>query len=128
MSNSFSPLNDFESKLVQAQEGEVTVPELMASLAAADLALPSANVVEQDWSGFQPLLFTKNSTPMIACFSAKERMVDYADMVPYCLVIKGRELLRRMPPGHGLVINPGQRFGFDVSPDGIAQIVTDFAS
>jgi hypothetical protein len=128
MNDDFSPLNDFESKLAQAQRGEVAVSELMASLVAAELALPSASEVQEDWSGFRPLLFSKHGVPMLACFSAKERLADYSAMAPYCLVIEGRELLCRIPPRHGLVINPGQRVGFDVSPDGIAQIVTDFAS
>lgn len=126
MSPEFSPLNVFEAKLVQAQRGELATAELMASLISAELALPSGGAVAEDWSGFQPLLFSKNGVPMLACFSAKERLADYADMAPYCLVLKGQELLRRIPAGHGLVINPGQRVGFDISPEGIAQIVTDF--
>lgn len=128
MSHDFSPLNDFEAKLVEAQRGEVTVAEVLASLASAELALPSAGAVQEDWSGFQPLLFSKNGVPMLACFSAKERLADYVDMAPFCLVLRGRELLRRIPAGHGLVVNPGQRVGFDVMPEGIARIVTDFAS
>jgi hypothetical protein len=126
MNDSFSPLNDFESKLIQAQRGEVPVSEFMASLVSADLALPSASEVQQDWSGFQPLLFSKDGVPMLACFSAKERLTAYADMTPYCLLVKGGQLLRRMPQGHGLVINPGQSIGFDISPEGIAKIVADF--
>lgn len=128
MNDDFSPLNDFESKLAKAQHGEVAVKELLASLASAELALPSAAAVQEDWTGFQPLLFSKDGVPMLACFSAKERLADYAEMTPYCLVIKGRELLLRMPAGHGLVVNPGQRIGFDVSPEGIAQIKANFAS
>ncbi|SEL94018.1 SseB protein N-terminal domain-containing protein [Roseateles sp. YR242] len=128
MTDEFAPLNDFESRLARAQRGEFAVKDVLASLAAAELALPSAAPVQEDWSGFQPLLFSKDGVPMLACFSAKERVTDYAAMTPYCLAIKGRELLRRMPAGHGLVVNPGQRVGFDISPEGIAQIVDEFAS
>jgi hypothetical protein len=128
MSHDFSPLNDFEFKLVQAQRGEIGVSDVLASLASAELALPSAGDVQEDWAGFQPLLFSKNGVPMLACFSAKERLADYADMAPFCLLLKGRELLRRIPAGHGLVVNPGQGVGFDVPPEGIVRIVADFAS
>lgn len=128
MSKDFSPLNDFEIKLTKAQRGEVSVSELLKSLIAADLALPSASAVQEDWAGFEPLLFNKNNVSMLACFSAKERLADYSNITPYCLAIKGKELLRRLPAGYGLVINPGHRVGFDISPEGIAKIVADFAS
>ncbi len=128
MTGEFAPLNDFESRLARAQRGEIPVKDVLTSLVAADIALPSAAPIGEGWTGFQPLLFSKDGVPMLACFSAKERMTDYADMTPYCLVVKGRELLRRIPPGHGLVVNPGQPVGFDVPPAGIAKIKTDFAS
>lgn len=126
MSDVLSPLNEFESRGAQAQRGELAIKEVLASLASAELASPSATAVQEDWSGFQPLLFSKSGVSMLACFSAKERLADYVDMAPYCLVIKGAELLRRIPAGHGLVVNPGQPVGFDVSPEGIAQMVTEF--
>lgn len=121
MTGELAPLNDFESKPAGAWREEVSVKDVLASR-AAELALPSAAAVHEDWSGFQPLLFSRDEVPMLAYFSAKERVADYAEMTPYCLTIKGRELLRRMPAGHGLVVNPGQRIGFDVSPEDIAQI------
>jgi hypothetical protein len=128
VNNDFSWLNDFEFKLTQAQRGEIAVGEVLINLVSAQLALPSAAAIQEDWDGFQPLLFFKNGVPMLACFSAKERLAEYSEMTPYCLLIKGSELIRRIPAGYGLVVNPGQRIGFDVSPDGIDQIKADFIS
>ena len=37
------------------------------------------------------------------------------------------DLLRRMPPEYGIVINPGADVGFDLPPGGIQDIVKDFS-
>lgn len=122
----FVPLNRFEVALVQAQEGRLPVQELLAALIDADLALPSATEVMMDGSGFQPVLFPKDKVQMLACFSDKSRIGELSAQAPYCLGMKGREILRRVPPGFGLVVNPGWLTGFDVSPEGIKNIVQDF--
>lgn len=121
----FRPLNDFELALEQAQGGHLGVPELMRALLSSELAVPSAEEVMADGSGFSPLLFNKKGVQMLACFSDKSRVSEFADMAPYCLVMQGRELLRRMPPGYGLVINPGLAVGFDMTPDGILRLLSE---
>jgi hypothetical protein len=80
-----------------------------------------------DGSGFQPLLFDKNNVKMVACFTSKERIGEFAKMAEYFLLLQGREFLKRIPPQYGLVINPGQTVGFDITPEGISRIVKDFA-
>lgn len=126
MSKIFTPLNDFEAILEKAQAGEIPQRELIAGLIVAKMALPSAGNVQSDWSGFQPLLFDKNGVPMLACFSSKERISEYVDIAPYCLLVIGGEMLSRLPVGYGIVVNPGQSIGFDIPPDGVAEIVADF--
>lgn len=121
----FRPINDFELALEQAKDGRLGVRELMRVLVSSELAVPSAEEVMADGSGFSPLLFNKNGVQMLACFSDKSRVNEFADMTPYCLMMQGRELLRRMPPGYGLVINPGLIVGFDMTPDGIARLVSE---
>lgn len=123
--NAFRPLNDFERALEQAQGGRLEVHELIRVLVSSDLAVPSAEEVMADGSDFSPLLFNKNGVQMLACFSDKSRIGEFADMTPYCLMMKGRELLRRMPPGYGLVINPGLTVGFDMTSDGIARFISE---
>jgi hypothetical protein len=122
----FTPVNRFEAALVLAEEGKGSVADLMKLFVDSELAVPSAGEVMQDGSGFQPLLFPKEKSQMMACFSDKSRIGEFAAMAPYCLVMKGKDILRRMPPGYGLVINPGNSIGFDIAPEGIASIVNDF--
>ena len=121
----FRPLNDFELALEQAKDGRLEVRELLRVLVSSELAVPSAEEVMADGSGFSPLLFNKNGVQMLACFSDKSRVGEFADMTSYCLVMKGRELLSRMPPGYGLVINPGLTVGFDMTPDGISRLISE---
>lgn len=127
MDNTFDPSNDFERLLARAKRGEIPMVDLIAKLCESDLALPSGHEISSDWSGFQPLLFPKDGVQMLACFSSKERAEMFAGVAPYCLVTNGRELLRRIPPSCGLVVNPGHSVGFDVPPSGVARIVQDFA-
>lgn len=123
---SFVPVNAFETTLLRAKQGQAAMSELLAALVAAELAVPTAGEVEKDGSGFQPLLFHKQDAPMLACFSDKSRIENFGHAAPYCLVMRGSEILGRIPPGYGLVVNPGQSIGFDVTPEGLAGIVRDF--
>jgi hypothetical protein len=124
---SFEPLNDLEIALVEARGGRLPVQKLLHLMAAADLAVPSAGAVGADGSGFRPLLFPKERVQMLAVFTDKSRVGEYAEMTPYVLQMKGRDLLRRMPPDHGIVVNPGSAVGFDISPEGIAKLVQELA-
>lgn len=45
----------------------------------------------------------------------------------YCISMNAFDLLRRMPPEYGIVINPGADVGFDLPPGGIQDIVKDFS-
>ena len=100
----------------------------MSDCALRTVAVPSATEILEDGSGLQPLLFPKNGVQMLACFTDKSRIGEFSSLAPYCLVLKGHDLLRRMSPGFGLVVNPGTPTGFDVPPQGVAKIVKDFAT
>jgi hypothetical protein len=121
-----APLNDLETVLLQARAGEVPVSRLMQMLVEAELAVPSAGEVMPDGGGFRPVLFPKEQVQMLAAFTDRSRIGTLTDLAPYCLTMKGRDLLKRMPPGCGIVINPGSTVGFDIAPDGIRRILDDF--
>jgi hypothetical protein len=120
-------LNKLDVALQQAQTGQLSLAELLATLMDSEVAVPSATEILQDGTGMQPLLFPKEGVQMLACFTDKSRIGEFSALAPYCLVLTGRELLRRIPAGYGLVVNPGTPIGFDVSPEGVARIVKDFA-
>lgn len=126
MTQSFVPMNDLESMLVRAKNGQVPVSDLIRTLLDSDVVLPSGSEVLADGTGFEPLLFSKEKVQMVACFTDKSRIGEYVIMTPYCLVMKGKDFLRGIPSGHGVVVNPGQEVGFDISPDGVGKVLNDF--
>jgi hypothetical protein len=64
---------------------------------------------------------------MFACLSDKSRIGEFIPLTPHFLSIEGRDILRRMPPGFGHVINPGISTGFDIPPEGIAKVMEEFS-
>ncbi|MBA3940099.1 MAG: hypothetical protein C0520_02690 [Sphingopyxis sp.] len=103
------------------------MPNFLRLFSESDVIVPSGSEIMPDGSGFQPVLFDKGGTQMVACFTAMERIGDFSRLAPYCLSINGSEFLQGIPDGYGLVVNPGQSVGFDVTPEGLRQIVVDFA-
>lgn len=103
------------------------MPAFLRTFVDSELIVPSGSEVKPDGSGFQPLLFDKEQVKMVGCFTDRKRIGDFSKMTPYFLAIIGKEFLRRMPPGYGLVINPGLSIGFDISPAGVSRIVGGFA-
>jgi hypothetical protein len=121
----FHPLNDLESSLLVAKGNGISIETFVQQLVRSDLALPTAKEVQGDGSGFEPILFDKQGINMLAAFTDKTRVSQLAHIAGYCLVMNGLEVLRRIPSGYGLVINPGLDVGFELSSEGIAEILKE---
>lgn len=119
----FRAENDLERALVQAQAGRLAMPEFLDLFGRSDLFVPSGDAVAADGEGFRPVLFDRDGTDMIACFTAIARIGRHAQTAPYCLQIEGLAFLRRLTPETGVVVNPGQEVGFELSPAGIARMI-----
>lgn len=122
----FLPSTELEIALLKAKSGFLPASELLRLFVDARIILPSATEVAADGGGFQPLQFAKENTQMIGCFTAAERIADFSNMAPFYLEVTGKQFLQRLPPGYGVVINPGWSVGFDISPQGVAKILADF--
>lgn len=112
--------------LLKARSGEVPVPELLRRLVGSDLVVPSGQPVAADGAGLQPLLYDRDGVPMVACFADRAGARSVATLAPHALRIRGGDLLRRIPAGHGLVVNPGLDAWFDLSPEGVARAIEAF--
>ena len=124
--NEFVPLNKLEEKLLDARRGASPVGEFVQELWSSLLTMPTNSEVQDDGSGFRPIIFDKLGTNMLAVFTSKERMGHLQHLAKYCMVAQGGEVLRRMPKEYGLVVNPGLEVGFEISPSGIAEIISRF--
>lgn len=121
----FEPRNELEASLLSAKNQEIPVPTFLRQLTQSDLALPSATEVKDDGTGFSPIIYDKQGTKMLGVFTDKTRIGELNHIAQYCLTMNGLQVLRRIPSGYGLVINPGLEVGLDLSPDGILRIVKD---
>lgn len=121
----FVAANELEIALQKAASQLLSMADFIGILLRSELAIPSAGEIMPDGSGFQPLLFDKEKIKMVACFTARERAKSYGDMTPYCLMMKGAEFIKRIPANYGIVINPGQKAGLDISPAGISRIKSE---
>lgn len=72
------------------------------------------------------MMFDKNGTNMIAAFSSLERVPKMGMQIPFALKVNARWCLEKLSGKYGLVLNPGFTEGFDISPDGIFNILRDF--
>ena len=122
----FYPINDVETSLVAAMNSRMPMAEFMKIFLASTVELPSANEVHVDGAGLSPIIFDKEGVGMLALFTHKDRIASFAERAPYCVSIKAIDVLRRLPPGYGVVVNPGVKFGFDISSDGVREILRDF--
>lgn len=121
------PENDLEVLLVHAQENRVGVNDFIKAFLQSDVYAPSESEVMSDGSGMKPLLFEKDGVYMFSVFTGLSRVNVFSDKAPYCLEIKGGELLKRIPSDYGLVVNPGFDKGFDMPPSGLKKIIRDFS-
>jgi hypothetical protein len=124
----FVPINELESTLLAASENLVPVSDFVRLLYSSEIALLSASEVKTDGTGFEPVIFDKQGISMLAAFTAKERTTHLQHIARFCLVMKGFDVLRRMPKGYGLVVNPGLAEGLEISPSGIAEILDEYAN
>ncbi|MBA3440007.1 MAG: SseB family protein [Pyrinomonadaceae bacterium] len=99
--------------------------DFLRELIDGDLYILSASDVNKDSSGFKPLIFDRQGVPMAAVFTIPERASMYAEVAPYMIQMNGRKMFDWMPPGYGIVINPGHQLGMEILPHGVKEIIRD---
>lgn len=124
----FIPDGDLEIALLKAKSGFMAVPDLLRLFMDARVVIPSAAKIETNGAGFQPLEFTKEKVQMLGCFTTSQRIGEFVSRAPFYIEMTGKQLLERLPPQYGVVVNPGWTAGFDIPPQGIKEILTDFTS
>lgn len=123
----FLPKGDLEIAMMKAKAGLLPFADMLSLFLNARIVVPSAAKVNADGTGFQPLEFSKENVKMLGCFTNSERIDDFSKITPYYIEVTGAQLLRQLPADRGLVVNPGWLVGFDISPQGVAKILTDFS-
>ncbi|WP_419403625.1 SseB family protein [Stenotrophomonas rhizophila] len=122
-----TPLTPIEALLQYAMDGKTPIGAFMKAFVASDVVLLTGSLVTPDGSGFDPLLFDKQGTLHVAVFTHMERVGFHSQQAPHTIRMQMLEVLKRVPGGYGVVVNPGTSLGLELSPAGIGEILKDFA-
>ncbi len=122
-----APQTALETLLQTAMNGQLPIKAFMQAFVASDVLLLTGSMVTPDGSGFDPLLFDKQGVLHIAVFTDPARVGVHAQQAPHQLRWLMLDVLRRVPGGYGVVINPGTTLGFEISPSGVGEILKDFS-
>jgi hypothetical protein len=82
--------------------------------------------VQEDGSRFQPVLLEMEGEPYVAVYTALSRAPK--DMAPYLLQAVGSYFFLRLPPGYGVIVNPGYATQLLLPPHGAAALKEDLQS
>nr|WP_240933558.1 SseB family protein [Cellulomonas sp. IC4_254] len=96
--------------------------DIVGALLRSELIVPSGGAVGSNFEGFVPVLFDRGETPMLAVFTSLELTAKVSHQARFALTMTGRDLVLRMPGGHGLVVNPGHEVGFELFPDAVQAV------
>jgi len=106
--------------IVRTRGGELSMQSLLWVFASRVVLVASTTEVGDDLAGFQPVLFERDGEQLLSVFTNTDRADALGDVVPYLVSIAGEDLVRRMPEGVGIVVNPRSELGFEVPARGIA--------
>ncbi|MCG7286414.1 SseB family protein [Cellulomonas sp. ACRRI] len=111
---------ELEALIRRGMQGEAV--DVIGALLVAELVVPSGGAVGPNFEGFVPVLFDRGETPMLAVFTSLELTTRVSHQARFALTMTGRDLVLRMPRGHGLVVNPGHEVGFELFPDAVQAV------
>ncbi|NYF35949.1 SseB family protein [Stenotrophomonas sp. JAI102] len=125
--NDAAPQTPIETLLKTAMDGQLPIGLFMKAFVASEVVLLTGSLVTPDGSGFDPLLFDKQGVLHVAVFTDMCRVGFHSQQAPHTIRMLMLEVLKRVPGGYGVVINPGTSLGFEISPSGVGEILKDFA-
>lgn len=125
--NDAAPQTPIETLLKTAMDGQLPIGLFMKAFVASEVVLLTGSLVTPDGSGFDPLLFDKQGVLHVSVFTDMSRVGFHSQQAPHTIRMLMLEVLKRVPGGYGVVINPGTLLGFEISPSGVGEILKDFA-
>jgi hypothetical protein len=120
---SFAPQTPIEHRILAAQNGDLSGDILLREIAASNLYVPSRDDVQEDGSRFEPVLHEMDGQPYVAVYTAPSRVPK--DETPYLLQAVGSHFFLRLPPGYGVMVNPGYAAQVLIPAHGVAAFQQD---
>jgi type III secretion system (T3SS) SseB-like protein len=122
------PLNDLEEKLARGEQPDANPVDVILAFLNNEVYIVSADALEGADSQVEPLVLANSSgQPVLAVFSHPSRVAEqYLTAAPNVLGTQGSAIIGNLGNDLGMVINPGAAFGFEIDPEGVANIRRDF--
>lgn len=121
----FIPQNALEIELQMAKAPGGDFNAFLKTFLQSEVYVPSATDVDANPDDFRPVLFDKDGEPLMVVFTAKERAKSVSHIASYGLMYSAGHLIKNMPAGTGLFVNPAQGAGFSMSSTGLARLAQD---
>ena len=122
----FFPKNKLEESLVSLMNGEIDMASFLQVFFLEDVYIASASEGEGQGFGIEPLFFQKEDELQLAVFTASKNMEAFKEKAPFCLKLKGSQLIGKLSENYGLVLNPSLTAGFELPHSGVLAIREDF--
>jgi SseB protein N-terminal domain len=122
------PLNDLEEKLARGEQPDANPVDVILAFLNNEVYIVSSDTVDGPDSQVEPLVLANSAgQPVLAVFSHPSRVSEqYLAAAPNVLGTQGAAILGNLGDELGMVINPGAVYGFEIDPEGVANIRRDF--
>ena len=123
-----TPLNDLEEKLAKGGQPDASPVDVILSFLNSEVYIISSDGIEGEDSQVEPLVLgNADGDPVLAVFSHPSRVdQQYLEAAPNVLGTQGAAIIDNIGEELGMVINPGAAYGFEINPEGVANIKRDF--
>lgn len=126
--NSARPATVLERAIARAQAGTLSAATVLWTLAASELLIVNRDATDDGAMPADPVLLHSAKGTFLALFSHRDQAAASLTEGHAAVAMAGLQLLRRLPDGIGIVMNPGSRQGFEVPADGVQAFVAELMS
>lgn len=123
----FVPVNDLEQALLDGRKGHLPLTEFIKVLLRSPIHILSGSEPQENGEGFEPLIYPhpeEADDRMICVFSSPQRIGRFSKLAPYLMTVTCGDFLERLPDRTiGIVLNPGDEFGFELRSPAIQNIM-----
>lgn len=122
------PLNELEEQLSRGEQPDANPVDVILAFLNNEVYVVSSDALEGADAQVEPLILANSSgKPVLAVFSHPSRVGEqYLEAAPNVLGTQGAAIIGNLGDELGMVINPGAAFGFEIDPEGVANIRRDF--
>jgi hypothetical protein len=112
------PSVDLEQAILDAQSGRTSPEALLDTLAASRVY-----VLSHTDDGLSPVTFLRDGEPgIVGVFTRPDHADEFTEGVEFALYVEAAWLAANLVDGVGIVVNPGTRHPWEISPEVVAAI------